>query len=57
MQLTLTIKRGLLGLGRKITVSAFCKKHFIDIIEPPIGCPQCRAEQPGLSILLGEDNK
>ncbi|MBN1314683.1 MAG: hypothetical protein JXA42_04425 [Anaerolineales bacterium] len=57
MQLTLTVNRGLLGLGRKLSVKAFCRKHFIDIDEPPIGCPQCRTEQPGLSILLGDDKE
>jgi hypothetical protein len=53
LELTLTIKRGFLGLGRKIEVAAFCSKHLVDVDEPKAGCPQCNAERPGLSVLLG----
>ena len=54
MILTLTIKRGLLGIGRKLKVTAFCRRHKIEIKEPPVGCSQCNAERPGIAELLGE---
>ncbi len=57
MVLVLTIKRGKLGLGRKLEVSAFCHKHAIEIKEPPVGCPRCLAEQPGLAALFGEGDR
>jgi len=56
MALTLTIKKGFLGIGRRVEVAAFCQKHTIKIEEPPLGCPQCNAERPGLAVLFGESN-
>jgi hypothetical protein len=55
LELKLTIKRGFLGLGRKLEVSAFCSKHLIEVEEPKVGCPQCSAERPGLAALFGEE--
>jgi hypothetical protein len=56
LELKLTIKRGFLGLGRKLAVSAYCTKHMIEIEEPKVGCPLCNAERPGMSALLdGEE--
>lgn len=54
MLLTLTIKKGFLGIGRKNVVDAFCRKHRIDIEQPPIGCNLCNAERPGIAVLMGE---
>lgn len=48
LQLTLTIAPMVLGLGRRLTLSANCSKHGIALEEPHIGCPQCIAERPGL---------
>jgi hypothetical protein len=48
MQLTLTIKPILLGLGRRLDVQATCLKHDIPIEDPYVGCPRCNAERPGL---------
>lgn len=50
MQLQLMIKSGLLGLGRKMIVTAQCLKHRLPIDDPFTGCPQCNAERPGLDI-------
>lgn len=50
MQLQLTIKSGLLGLGRKMNVTAQCLKHRIPVEDPFTGCPQCNAERPGLDV-------
>lgn len=54
MTLTLTIKRGFLGIGRRVELDAFCSKHMIAIREAPVGCPQCNAERPSLEALFGE---
>lgn len=59
MELTLTIKSGLLGLNRKLEVSAYCIRHRIAIEDPYVGCPQCNAERPGLDIFrqaLGQED-
>jgi hypothetical protein len=56
MTLTLTIKRGFLGIGRRVELSAFCSKHMTAIDEPPVGCLQCNAERPSLEALFGERN-
>jgi len=54
MVLTLTIKKGFLGLGRHLEVAASCKKHDVEIEEPQVGCPQCSAERPGFADLFRE---
>ena len=54
MTLTLTIKRGFLGIGRRVELSAFCSKHMTAIEEAPVGCPECNAERPSLEALFGE---
>lgn len=59
MELTLTIKSGVLGFNRKIEVTASCIKHRVDIKDPFIGCPQCNSERPGLDLFkqaLGQDD-
>jgi hypothetical protein len=48
-----TIKKGVLRMGRKIEVRAYCSKHLIDVKDPHIGCPKCAAERPGIRDLLG----
>ncbi len=53
MALTLTLTRGLLGLGRRRVVQASCRRHLHPIAEPHVGCPECNAEQPGFSTLFG----
>jgi hypothetical protein len=53
MALGLTISRGLLGIGRRKSVRAWCRCHEVIVEEPPVGCPQCNAERPGIGILLG----
>jgi hypothetical protein len=50
-----TVKSGILGLGRKVEVTAFCSKHLIDVEKPNVGCPKCALERPGLRELFGED--
>ena len=50
MELTLTVKPVLLGLGRRLEVKAFCLKHRIPIEDPYVGCPKCNAERSGLDV-------
>ena len=49
-----TLSKGVLGIGRKMTVKAFCSKHLVDIENPSIGCPQCAQERPGLKELFDD---
>jgi hypothetical protein len=41
MVLTGEIKKGILGLGRKVAVTAYCKKTHRDVDNPYIGCGEC----------------
>ena len=51
MELNLTIKRGLLGFGRKLEVSAHCTRHDTPIEDPYVGCPLENQDRPGLDLL------
>ena len=48
------IKKGVLGMGRRVEVTAFCSRHLIDVDKPEAGCPQCALEKPGFQGLFGE---
>ncbi len=50
MELALTIRPALLGLGRKMEVHATCLKHMHTIDDPYVGCPRCNEERPGLDV-------
>jgi hypothetical protein len=50
LELTLTIKQGFLGFGRRLVVDAACIKHRIPVNDPYIGCPRCNDERPGLDV-------
>jgi hypothetical protein len=50
LELKLTIKPRLLGLGRQLEVKASCIKHHIEIADAFVGCEQCNAERPGLDV-------
>jgi hypothetical protein len=49
-----TVRKGFLGLNRRVEVMAFCSRHLIDVPRPEIGCPRCAAERPGLGSLFGQ---
>lgn len=38
--------RGILGLGRRVKVSAYCTRSLQQVEEPEIGCGQCHLEFP-----------
>ncbi|MDX1994821.1 MAG: hypothetical protein SF029_20730 [bacterium] len=50
LELKLTIKPRLLGLGRRNEVEASCERHRIPIEDAYTGCPKCNAERPGLDV-------
>jgi hypothetical protein len=50
LELKLTIKPRLLGLGRDLQVTAYCRKHRIPIEDAFVGCPYCAAERPSLDV-------
>lgn len=41
MVLEAKVKRGILGLGRKAVVTAYCNKTYRIVDEPEIGCGEC----------------
>ena len=49
-----TVKKGILGLGRHVEVTAFCSRHLEDVPEPRVGCRQCALERPGIRQLFDE---
>lgn len=59
LELKLTIKPRLLGLGRESVVEAWCVRHRIPLADPYVGCPECNAERPSLDVFrraLGPDD-
>ena len=50
MDLKLTVKSRLLGIGRRVEVIASCIRHKIPIEDPFVGCPECNKERPGLDV-------
>jgi hypothetical protein len=50
--LTGKIDRGFLGLNRKMTVDAFCRKSDSPIAEPAVGCGHCHEADPELKFNL-----
>lgn len=61
LRLSLNIKSGFLGIGRRNEVTATCTRHNVPIADPYIGCPQCNDERPGMDLfrqaLEGLDDK
>ena len=41
-----SVKRGVLGIGRRVDVSAYCLRSMQDVPEPEIGCGQCHLDLP-----------
>jgi hypothetical protein len=44
------VKKGFLGLSRRVQVSAVCSKHLLTVDQPHIGCGHCHEERPGAAI-------
>jgi hypothetical protein len=49
------IQPGILGIGRRVVVKAFCSKHEVEIPDPHVGCELCAAERLDLSIFPESD--
>jgi hypothetical protein len=54
MQLQGKLEAGILGFGRKMTVTASCPKFAGPVAEPAIGCPHCHDDLPPLKFTLPE---
>ncbi len=50
-----SIKKGFLGMNRRVEVRASCSRHLIDVPEPHIGCLKCAREKPGLRDLFNSE--
>lgn len=50
LALNITVKPVMLGLGRRIEVTAFCTRHNIAIEDPYVGCPRDAEERRGLDV-------
>jgi hypothetical protein len=50
MVLEARASRGILGLGRRVNVTAYCTRSHEDVKEPEIGCGQCHLDFPTFEI-------
>ncbi len=60
MELKVTIVKALLGIVRRVEVTAHCLKHNLRIENPYVGCPKCAEDRPGMDIFrkaLGQDEE
>ena len=44
------VKKGFLGLSRKVEVSAVCSKYLVPVPEPKVGCGHCHEARSGPSL-------
>ena len=44
------VGRTLLGLRRKVAVTAACSKHLVEVLHPQVGCGHCHEERPGADL-------
>lgn len=44
LDLRITIRTGLLGIGRRVDVEAWCTRHGLIVGDPHVGCPGCNAQ-------------
>ena len=44
LELTINVRSGMLGFGRRVDVEAWCAAHGPIIEDPHVGCPDCNAE-------------
>ena len=54
MVLEARVKRGFLGFGKGVEVSAHCVRSLQDVAEPEIGCGQCHLDSPNIASLTEE---
>jgi hypothetical protein len=51
-----TVKKGILGFGRRVEVKAFCSRHLEEVPEPRVGCQKCARERPGIDQLFKDED-
>jgi len=51
------VERRLLGLSRRVAVSAVCSKHLVEVTTPHAGCGHCHEERPGAVVFEREDGR
>ncbi len=56
LDLKARVTAGVVGLGRKVEVTAWCGKHEMSIDDPYVGCELCAAEKPQLSDFLSPED-
>ena len=44
------VRKGFLGFGRKVKVSAVCSEYLVEVPEPHIGCGHCHEHRPGWEL-------
>jgi hypothetical protein len=44
------VRRGFLGLSRKVAVKAVCSKYLEEVSKPHVGCGHCHEERPGAEL-------
>jgi hypothetical protein len=44
------VRRGFLGLSRRVEVGAVCSKHLVDVAAPHVGCGHCHEERSGAEL-------
>jgi len=49
------VKRGFLGLTRRVEVGAVCSKYLVEVPEPKVGCGHCHEDRPGSALLDHEE--
>ena len=45
------VAKVLLGLRRRVRVTAVCSKHLVEVRHPHIGCGHCHEDSPGADLL------
>lgn len=52
----ITVRALPFGLARTVRVESWCERHMLDVSEPLLGCPACRAETDAvLQAALGDE--
>jgi hypothetical protein len=44
------VKRGFLGLTRRMEVGAVCSKYLVEVDKPHVGCGHCHEERAGAEL-------
>ena len=45
------VEKRFFGLSKRVSVTAVCSKHLVEVPEPHLGCSHCLDESPGAAIL------